>query len=148
MLCKNFHRHLQKNEAHRRNKQTLWPIPKCGIEKSFWKHHSKQLTTVYRCLKAYKCTHAFWSTALSQKLNYIYIETPLTLRKQRGCCRNIKGKPQIYGSFPSPMPRPLFLWVWFYGGPWQTQAVYQIWIVQLQPLCKYCRETPNFEELP
>jgi len=51
----------------------------------------------------------------------------LTLRGQRGRCRNNKGEPQIYGSFPSKRPLPLFLWVWFYGGPWQTQAVYQIW---------------------
>ena len=54
-------------------------------------------------------------------------EAPLTLRGQRGRCRNIKGKPQIFGSFPSPRLRPILLWVWFYGGPWQTQAVYQIW---------------------
>ena len=53
-------------------------------------------------------------------------EAPLTLRGQLGRCRNIKGEPQIYGIFPSPRPRPLFLWAWFYGGPWQTQAVYQI----------------------
>jgi len=34
-------------------------------------------------------------------------KAPLTLRGQRGRCRNIKGKPQIFGSFPSPRPRPL-----------------------------------------
>ena len=53
-------------------------------------------------------------------------EAPLTLRGQRGRCRNIKGEPQRLGSFPSPRPRPLFLCVWFYGGRWQTQVVYQI----------------------
>ena len=96
-------------------------------------------------------------------------ETPLTLRGQRGCCRNIKGEPQIYGIFvsflslrprhfssskpklctkfevpsfsrcvnmevkphilrssTSPRPPPHFLWVSFYDGLWQTQAVYQI----------------------
>jgi len=36
-------------------------------------------------------------------------EAPLTLRRQRGRCRNIKGEPQIYESFPSPGPRPRFL---------------------------------------
>jgi len=51
-------------------------------------------------------------------------EAPLTLREQRSGCRNIKGVPQIFGSFPSP--RPLFLWVWCYGGPWQTPAACQI----------------------
>jgi len=35
-------------------------------------------------------------------------EAPLKLRGQRGRCTNIKGKPQIFGSFPSPRPRPLF----------------------------------------
>ena len=51
-------------------------------------------------------------------------EAPLTLRGQRGRCRNIKEEPQILWSFPSPRPRPHFLWVWFYGGSWQTQVVY------------------------
>jgi len=54
-------------------------------------------------------------------------EDPLTLRGQRGRCRNIKGEPQIYESFPNPRPCSLFIWVWFYGGPWQTQAVCQNW---------------------
>jgi len=53
-------------------------------------------------------------------LAFIKQDAPLTPRGQRGRCRNIKGKPQIFGNFPSPKPRPLFLWVWFYGGPWQT----------------------------
>jgi len=43
-------------------------------------------------------------------------EALLTLRGQHGHCRNIKEKPQIYGSFPNPRPRPLFIWVWFCGG--------------------------------
>ena len=42
-------------------------------------------------------------------------------------CRNIKGGRPILGSSPSPgQRRPLFFWVWFYDGPWQTQAEYQI----------------------
>jgi len=45
---------------------------------------------------------------------------PLTLRGQSGRCRNIKGEPQIYGSFPNSRPRPLVLWMWFYGGPGNT----------------------------
>ena len=36
-------------------------------------------------------------------------EAPLTLRGQRGRCKNIEEEPQIYGSFLSPRPRPLFL---------------------------------------
>ena len=35
-------------------------------------------------------------------------EAPQTLRGQRGRRRNVKGEPQIFGSFPSPRPRPLF----------------------------------------
>jgi len=38
-------------------------------------------------------------------------EATLTLRGQRGRCRNIEGEPQIFGSFPSPRLRLLFLWV-------------------------------------
>jgi len=40
-------------------------------------------------------------------------EAPLTLRGQRGRCRNIKGEPQIYWSFPNPRTLTLFFWVWF-----------------------------------
>ena len=54
-------------------------------------------------------------------------KAPLTLRGQRGRCRNIKGDLQIFGSFPSPRLRLLFLWVWFFCGSWQTQVVHQIW---------------------
>ena len=53
-------------------------------------------------------------------------EAPLTLRGQRGRCRNIKGDLQIFGRFSSPRLRLLFLWVWFSGGSWQTQVVHQI----------------------
>ena len=53
-------------------------------------------------------------------------EALLTLRGQRGHCGNIKGEPQIFGSFPSPKLRLLFLWVWFFGWSWQTQVVHQI----------------------
>ena len=42
--------------------------------------------------------------------------------------RNIKGKPQIFGSFPSPRPRPLFLWLWF------------LWWALANPSC-----TPNLK---
>jgi len=44
---------------------------------------------------------------------FIEQEAPLTLRGQRGRCRNIAGEQQIYGSFPNPRPRSLFFWVWF-----------------------------------
>ena len=40
-------------------------------------------------------------------INYNQQEAPL--RGQRGRCRNIKGEPQIFGSFPNRRPRPLFL---------------------------------------
>ena len=51
-------------------------------------------------------------------------EAPLTLRGQRGRCKNIKGNPKSTGVLPNTRLRPLFRWLWFYGGPWQTQAVY------------------------
>jgi len=35
-------------------------------------------------------------------------EALLTLRRHRCRCRNIKGEPQIFGSFPSPRQRPFF----------------------------------------
>jgi len=35
-------------------------------------------------------------------------EPPLTLRGQHSCCRNIKGEPQIFGSFRNPRPLALF----------------------------------------
>jgi len=35
-------------------------------------------------------------------------EVPLTLKGQRGRCIIIKGKPQIYGSFPNPKRRLCF----------------------------------------
>ena len=41
-------------------------------------------------------------------------------------CGNIEGNPKFLGSSPSPWLRLLFLWVWFYDGPWQTEAAYQI----------------------
>jgi len=50
-------------------------------------------------------------------LSYPYRRNRTMLREQQDCCKNIKGEPQIYMS---PRPRSLFLWVWFYGGPWQT----------------------------
>jgi len=42
--------------------------------------------------------------------------------------KNIKGEAQNFGELPLAQGRThFFLWVWFYDGPWQTQAVYQIW---------------------
>jgi len=54
-------------------------------------------------------------------------EAPLTLRRQRGRCRNIKGNPK-YGSFLSQRSRPVFLWVWFhwdFGKP-QVHAKFEV----------------------
>jgi len=50
-------------------------------------------------------------------------EAPLTLRSQHGRCRNIKGEPQIYGSFLTQSHAHFYSGC---GGPWQTQAMYQI----------------------
>jgi len=76
-------------------------------------------------------------------------EPPLTLRGQRGRCRNIKGEPQIFGSFPSPRPRSLFLWVWFYDGPWQTQrSVPQFEVHSFSDCVNIEVESQNFEEFP
>jgi len=72
--------------------------------------------------------HAFYYWKLAFLHGKVYQqEAPLTLRGQRGRCRNIKGDLQIFGSFPRPRLRLLFLWVWFFGGSWQTQVVHQIW---------------------
>ena len=50
------------------------------------------------------------------------------LREQRGRCRDIKGEPQNISELRKPKATLIFfLWVWFYDGPWQTEAVYQIW---------------------
>jgi len=75
----------------------------------------------------YVATPFLWNlnaTFIILSLQLLQQEAPLTLRGQRGRCGNIKGEPQIFGSFPSPKRHPFFLWVWFYDGPWQTQAVY------------------------
>ena len=68
-----------------------------------------------------KPTRAF---AVAQLLQPLWQEAPLTLKGQRGRCRNIKGDLQIFGSFPSPRIRLLFLCVCFFGGSWQTQVVH------------------------
>jgi len=56
--------------------------------------------------------------------HYIH-EAPLTLRRQRSCCRNIEGERQIFGSLTSLTPRPLLplnviLW-WALGNPSRIQ---------------------------
>ena len=75
-------------------------------------------------------------------------EAPLTLRGQRGCCRNIKGKPQVFGSFSSLMPHPLFLWVWFYSGPWQTPAACKFEVSSFSRCTNIKGEPQHFEEPP
>jgi len=37
----------------------------------------------------------------------------------------VMGNPKILESSPIPRPPHFFLWVLFYDGPWQTQAVCQ-----------------------
>jgi len=46
----------------------------------------------------------------------------LTLRKQRGHCRNINGNPKYLWVCLTQVSAHFFFWVWFYGGPWQTPA--------------------------
>jgi len=58
----------------------------------------------------------------------------------------LKWKHKILGSSPSQRPPPLFLWVWFYDGPWQTPAACQIWSRWLHLIRKYmgiCFQTTN-----
>jgi len=45
-------------------------------------------------------------------------------------CVNIERNLQILGSFPTPRPRPLFLWVCFYDGLWQTQDMYPFMLLK------------------
>ena len=64
-------------------------------------------------------------------------EAPLSLTGQRGRCRNIKWKPQIFGGFASWRPRTFFhqcviLW-WILANP----TIVQIWSIWFQPLHKY-----------
>ena len=37
-------------------------------------------------------------------------------------CIKIEENPQIFGSSPSLVPRPVFLWVWFCDGPRQIPS--------------------------
>jgi len=41
-------------------------------------------------------------------------------------CRNITGELKNIWELPKPTATLIVLWVLFYDGPWQTQAVYQI----------------------
>ena len=57
-----------------------------------------------------------WNTIVSNLTVWIKLfrtkqEVPLMLRGQRVRCKNIKGEPQIFESFPTPKPRSLFLLV-------------------------------------
>jgi len=40
-------------------------------------------------------------------------EAPLMLRGQRGSCKNIKGEPQIFGSFKATPTFPLGVVLWW-----------------------------------
>jgi len=74
-------------------------------------------------------------------------EAPLTLRGQRGRCRNIKGEPQIFGSFPSPRPRPLFLVVVFMVSLVEPQLHAKFEVASFSTLPNYLRGTTKFWEL-
>ena len=76
-------------------------------------------------------------------------EAPLTLRGQRDRCRNIKGKPQIFGSFHYPRRRPLFSLGVVFGGPWQTQVLYTKFEVPSFSHCVNIKVEPqNFGKFP
>ena len=69
---------------------------------------------IYPALALFLVLNLLNSKLVSCRIPYqkeIEEEAPLTLRGQRDRYRNIKGEPEIYGSFPNPRPRPLFLWV-------------------------------------
>jgi len=140
-----YNLHFKSNRSQNRHiwqTSRVWQVhwySKC-LERHFWGDLaiSLRLTVktriVFRLLFVGYHGHHWetlaWPLCQTAYIDYYTIgkqEAPLTLRGQRGRCRNIKGEPQIFGSFPSQKPRPLFLWVWFYGGPWQTEVVYRIW---------------------
>jgi len=52
-------------------------------------------------------------------------EAPLTLRRQPGRGRNIRKKTKYMGA-SATQGHSHFFWVCLYGGPWQSQATYQI----------------------
>ena len=56
---------------------------------------------MYAALRAHRTQT---SAILFSEWNKLKQKAPLTLRGHSGHCRNIKGKPQIFGSFPSLRP--------------------------------------------
>jgi len=63
-------------------------------------------------------------------------------------CKNIKGNSKIFGSSPSPWPRPLFLLVWFYDGAWQSKLYTKFEIASLSCYRNIIGKPQNFRELP
>ena len=63
-------------------------------------------------------------------------------------CRNIIGEPKIFGSSPSPRPPHLFLWVWFYDGPWKPKLCTKFEVASFSHCRNIKGEAPNFGELP
>ena len=96
-----------------------WPFR--AVKDDAWSAVLAVETTSYERnnLKQNLC-HSFIASASAVRILGLQLDSqqdaPLTLRGQRGRCRNIKGKPQIFGSSPNARLRPLFFWVWFYAG--------------------------------
>jgi len=106
----------------------------------------KQLGLAYKkaaplSIREFWCLIAFCVTKPEQ-------EAPLTLRGQRDRCRNIKGEPQVYGSFPNPSSRPLFFRVWFYSGFGKPKLCTKFEVVSFSHCVNIDGKPPNIEELP
>ena len=71
------------------------------------------------------CTHLIYSYQL-RFLCCLLTRSSANDKRTARPFQNFKKDLQIFGSFPSPRLRLLFLWVWFFGGSWQTQVVHQI----------------------
>jgi len=78
----------------------------------------------------FRCVKTFSSRVIVQPFPYLTITQMLAV--------NVTLQPKIYQSaelgdisahiflVKLAITSPLVPWVWFYGGPWQTQTVYQI----------------------
>ena len=75
-------------------------------------------------------------------------EAPLTLRGQRGRCRNIEGELQIFGSFPRSRLRLLFLRVWFLVGLGKPNLCTKFEVASPSRYRNIIGEPPNGGELP
>ena len=87
----------------------------------FWitrnfQNYAKHLICHFKLISIMNVITPYSYVALIQWLNSFCAKTQKCHTRSSAnvkSCRNIKGEFQIYGSFPSTRPRPLFLWVWF-----------------------------------